>query len=89
MAISNYKIPLLSGCPYCPYTKDFYYIIIFLVTNRLCCYCVLISRKLNFTQLLNDTAMIISLLLSRYVSEESNVCHVMQFSCLFSCVVSI
>lgn len=89
MAVSNYKMPQLSRCAYCPYSKDFYYIIIFLVSNRLFCYCVLISRKLNFTQLLNDTAMIVSLLLSGYVSEESNVCHVIQFSCLFSCVVSI
>jgi len=89
MAVSNYKMPQLSRFPYCPYSKDFYYIIIFLVTNRLCCYCVLISSKLNFTQLLNDTAMIVSLLLRGCVSEGSHVCHVIQFSCLFSCAVSI
>ena len=88
MAIINYKMPLLSRYTYCPYNKDFCYIIIFLVTNRSCCYCVLISGKLNFTELLNDTAVIDSLLLSGYVSEESNICHVIQFSCLFYCVVS-
>lgn len=49
---------------------------------------ILISRKLNFTQLLNDTAVIVSLLLSGYVSDES-VCHMILFSFLFSCVVSI
>jgi len=85
MSISNYKMPLLSRYTYCPYSKDFCYIIIFLVTNRSCWCCVLISGKLNFTELLNDTAVTDSLLLSGYVTEESNMCPVI----LFSCVVSI
>jgi hypothetical protein len=50
---------------------------------------ILISRNLNFTLLLNKTAVIVSLLLSGYISEESTICHLIHFSCLNSCVVSI
>jgi hypothetical protein len=88
VVISSYKIPLPPRCTYFLYRKGIYYIFVFLVTNRLCCYCNFYLKKIN-TQQLHDIAMVVCLLISGYVSEVRNICHVIQFSFLFSCVVSI